>query len=87
MRRAILVFILALSICFEGFALAGQVVARDRGGDAAHALLHAEAVPHHYHHRDGSIPKDPSKKSKQHVHNDCCAGVLPARRPSIPSRW
>ena len=36
MRRAILVFVLALSICFQGPTLAGQVVARDRGGDAAH---------------------------------------------------
>ena len=75
MRRAILAFVLAVSICFQGFALAGQVIARDRGGDAAHALLHAEAVPHHHHHHDGSIHKDQSKKSKQHVQNDCCASV------------
>ena len=75
MRRAILVFALALSICFQGPALAGQVVARDRGGDAAHALLHAEAVPHHHHQHDGSIHKDESKKSKQHVQDDHCAAV------------
>jgi hypothetical protein len=75
MRRATLAFLLAASICFQGVALAGQVVARDRGGDAAHAMLHAEAVPHHHHRHDGSIHKDLSKKSKQHVQNDCCASV------------
>ena len=75
MRRAVLVFVLAVSICFQGIALAGQVAARDRGGDAAHALLHAEAVPHHHHHKDGSIHKDQSKKSKQHLQNDYCAAV------------
>ena len=74
MRRAILVFVLVASICFQGMALAAQFVAR-QGGDAAHALLHAEAVPHHHHHHDGSIHKDQSKKSKQHVQNDCCASV------------
>jgi len=87
MRRAILVFLLAASICFQGVALAGQVIARDRSGDAAHAMLHAEAVPHH-HHR-GSIHKDQSKESRQHVENDCCtsvAGIPPSaiRAPQMP---
>ena len=74
MRRAILVFVLVASICFQGVALAGQVIARDRGGDAAHSMLHVEGVAHHHHH-DGSVHKDTSKKSKQHVQNDCCASV------------
>ena len=93
MRRAILVFVLAVSICFQGVALAGQVIARDRDGDAAHAMLHAEAVPHHHHHHDGSIHKDQSKKSKQHVQNDCCASVagippaaIRAAQPPQPAR-
>jgi hypothetical protein len=74
MRRAILVCVLVVSICFQGMALAGQVVARDRGGDAAHSMLHTEGVPHHHQH-DGSIHKDQSKKSMQHVQNDCHASV------------
>jgi hypothetical protein len=89
MRRAILVFLLAASICFQGIALAGQVIARDRGGDAAHAMLHADAVPHHHHRHDGSIHKDQSTKSKQHVQNDNCAsvaGIPPSaiRAPELP---
>ena len=74
MRRAILVFVLVASICFQGVALAGQVIARDRGGDAAHSRLHVEGVAHHHHH-DGSVHKDTSRKSKQHLQNDCCASV------------
>ena len=86
MRRAILVFLLVASIGFQGIALAGQVVARE-GGDAAHALLHAEAVPHHHDDHDGSIHKDQSKKSKQHVQDDCCAsvaGILPSAIRTVP---
>lgn len=73
MRRAFFVFVLALSICFQGIALGGQVVARDLGESAAHALMHAEAVPHHHH--AGTIHKDLSKKSMRHVQGDCCACV------------
>jgi hypothetical protein len=85
MWRAILVFVLAVSICFQGFALAGPVAARDLGGDSAHAVLHAEGVPHHHQH-DGSIHKDQSKKSKQHVQDDHCAAVafIPSSAPITP---
>lgn len=81
MRRAILVFLLVASICFQGVALAKQVVAWDGSGDGAHPMLHAHGVAHH-HHEDGSVHKDTSTKSKQHVQNDCCAsiaGILPSR--------
>ena len=81
MRRAILVFLLTASICFQGVALAKQVLAWDRGGDAAHAVLHADRMAHH-HHEDGSVHKDTSRKSKQHVQSDGCAsaaGIPPSR--------
>lgn len=81
MRRAILVFLLVASICFQGAVLAKQVLASDRSGDAAHSMLHADGVAHH-HHEDGSVHKDTSSKSKQHVQNDCCAsvaGIPPSR--------
>jgi hypothetical protein len=74
MRRAFIVLVLIGSICFQGVALAKQVLAWERSGDVAHSMLHAEGVAHH-HHEDGSVHKDSSRKSKQHVHNDCCASV------------
>ena len=81
MLKAALVFLLTVSICFQGAALAKQVVARDRGGDGAHAMLHADRVAHH-HHEDGSVHQDTSGKSKQHVQSDGCAsvaGIPPSR--------
>ena len=87
MRRAILVFVLVASICFQGVALAKQVLAWDRSGDAAHSQLHAGSVAHHHHH-DGSVHKDLSKKSKQHMQNDCCAslaGIPPSGIGTIAS--
>lgn len=81
MRKTACVFVLIVSICFQGVALAKQVLTRDRGGDAAHATLHAEGVAHH-HHEDGSVHKDTSGKSKQHVQSDGCAsvaGIPPSR--------
>ena len=74
MRKTACVFVLIASICFQGVALAKQVLALDRGGDAAHSVLHAGGVAHH-HHEDGSIQKDSSTKSKQHVQSDGCASV------------
>jgi hypothetical protein len=74
MRKTACVLVLIASICFQGVALAKQVLAWDRSGDAAHAALHADGVAHH-HHEDGSVHKDASPKSKQHVQNDCCASV------------
>ena len=74
MRRALLVFCLAVSICFQGVALAKQVLSWDGSGDAAHSLLHAQSVSHHHHH-DGSIHKDTSRKSKQHVQADGCVSL------------
>ena len=82
MRGTILAFLLIASICFQGVALAKQVLASAKGGDAAHSLLHAGSVPHH-HHR-GSVHKDTSKESKQHVQDDSCAGV--AGMPPTPIR-
>ena len=81
MRKTACVFILIASICFQGVALAKQVLAWHRSGDAAHAMLHADAVAHH-HHEDGSVHKDTSRKSKQHVQSDGCAsvaGIPPSR--------
>lgn len=74
MHRTIPVFLLVVSICFQGVALAKQALARDRSGDAAHSMLHAEGVAHH-HHEDGAVHKDDSTQSKQHVQNDGCASV------------
>lgn len=75
MRKTACVFVLIASICFQGAALAKQILAWDGSGDASHSMLHAEAVPHHHHPHDGSIHKDLSKKSKQHVQSDHCASV------------
>lgn len=74
MRKTACVFVLIASICFQGVALAKQVLAWDRSGDAAHSVLHADGVAHH-HHEDGSVHKDTSPKSKQHVQSDYCASV------------
>lgn len=81
MRKTACVFVLIASICFQGVALAKQVLAWDRGGDPAHAMLHADKVAHH-HHEDGSVHKDTSGKSKQHVQNDGCtsAAGIPSSR-------
>jgi hypothetical protein len=74
-RKTACVFVLIASICFQGVALAKQVLAWDRGGEGAtHSVLHAGGVTHH-HHEDGSVHKDTSPKSKQHVQNDGCASV------------
>lgn len=81
MRKAACVLVLIASICLQGVALAKQVLAWDRSGDAAHSLLHADGVAHH-HHEDGSVQKDMSSKSKQHVQSDGCAsvaGIPPSR--------
>lgn len=85
MRRAVLILGLILSIGFQAFALASGVSGWDRGGTAAHSVMHAEHVAHH-HERDGTIHKDESKKSLQHVQNDCCvhgACVLPSGVPPL----
>jgi hypothetical protein len=74
MRKTACVLVLVASICFQGVALAKQVLASDRSGDAAHSVLHADGVAHH-HDEHGSIHKDTSPKSKQHVQNDGCASV------------
>ena len=86
MRRLILVLGLIAGLCLQGFALAGQMAALARTGDAVHSALHLDAVSHHHEH-DGSIHQDASKKSLKHVHGDCCiqlAGVLPAAPPQVP---
>jgi len=85
-RRLALVLWLVAGLCLQGFALAGQMAALARTGDAVHSALHLDAVSH-YHADDGSIHKDASKRSLKHVHGDCCiqlAGVLPAAPPGIP---
>lgn len=83
MRRTFIVLVLIGSICVQGVALAKQVLAWERSGDAAHSMLHADGVAHH-HHDDGSVHKDTSRKSKQHVQNDGCAG-LAGIMPSVIS--
>jgi hypothetical protein len=85
MRKAACVFVLIAAICFQGVALAKQVLAWDRSGDAAHSLLHADGVAHH-HDEDGAVHKDTSPKSKQHVQNDGCAsvaGLLPSGTSAV----
>jgi hypothetical protein len=85
-RRLALVLCLIAGLCLQGFALAGQMAALARTGDAVHSALHLDAVSHHHGH-DGSIHKDASKKSLKHVHGGCCmqlAGVLPAAPPKVP---
>ena len=81
MRKTACAVLLIASICFQGVALAKQVLAWERSGDAAHSVLHADGVAHH-HDEDGSVHKDTSPKSKQHVQNEGCASVagLPPSR-------
>jgi hypothetical protein len=88
MRRAFIVIAVIGSLCFQGVALARQVLAWDHGGDAAHSVLHAGGVAHH-HHEDGSVHRDTSQKSKQHVQNDGCASVamIPAPDASGVGAW
>ena len=74
MPKTACALVLNASICFQGVALAKQVLAWDRSGDAAHAGLHADGVAHH-HHEDGSVHQDASQKSKQHVQSDGFASV------------
>lgn len=74
MRKTACAFVLIASICIQGLALAKQVLAWDRSGDAAHAALHDDGVAHH-HLEDGSLARDTSPKSKQHVQNDGFASV------------
>ena len=85
MRRLVLVFCLIAGLVIQGFALAGQLSAFAQGG-ALHAALHLEKVAHHHDHH-GSIHKDGSKKSLNHVQADCClqlAAVLPEGAPVMP---
>ena len=86
LRNALLVFCLVAGLCLQGFALAGQMVALAQGGDPAHAAMHMDSVAHHHEH-DGSIHKDASRKSIDHLKADCCvqvAGVLPQGVPPVP---
>lgn len=86
MRRLILVLCLIAGLCLQGFALAGQMAALARTGDALHCALHLDAIAHHHEH-DGSIHKDASKKSRVHVQGDCCiqlAGAVPAALAEVP---
>ena len=82
MRRAVLVFCLMISIGLQGVAHAGQILGSDRSGGTAHSVLHADGIVHH-HDDDGTVHKDASKKSKQHVQNDCCSSV--AGMPPSPT--
>lgn len=86
MRRTFLVVCLIAGLCLQGFALARQMTAFGKGGDAVHAALHLDAVVHH-HDGDGSIHRDASKKSIDHLKADCCvqvAGLLPQSAPPVP---
>ncbi len=80
LRRYAVVLALILAVGFQGFAFANRILGTDRGGDTAHAVLHAEGVAHH-HDGHGGIQQDDSDASKQHVQHDCCTpftAVLPA---------
>jgi hypothetical protein len=68
-RRILVVFWLVAGLCLQGLAPAGEMAALGRDGDVAHAALHLEAVAHH-HGEDGSIKKDDSKKSLEHLKAD-----------------
>lgn len=86
MRRLVLVVCLIAGLCLQGFALAGQMAALAKAGDARHAAMHVDYVAHHHEH-DGSIHKDGSGKSLEHVQADCCvqlASVLPTFASAIP---
>jgi hypothetical protein len=86
-RRILVVFCLIAGLCLQGFALARQMSAFAQSGDAEHAAMHLDAVAHH-HEGDGSIQRDSSKKSLEHLKADCCvqvAGLLPHVTPSVPA--
>ena len=86
-RRILVVFCLIAGLCLQGFALARQMSAFAQDGDAAHAAMHLDAVAHH-HEGDGSIHKDASKQSLEHLKADCCvqvAGLLPHGAPAVPA--
>lgn len=93
MRRILIVLCLITGLLAQGFALAGQMAALARSGDAVHSALHLDAIAHHHGH-DGSIHQDTSKKSLKHVQGDCCvqlAGMSPDATaqlglPAAPSR-
>lgn len=85
-RRLLVVFWLVAGLCLQGFALSREMSALGQGGDAAHAAMHLDAVAHH-HDDDGSIRKDTSKKSLEHLKADCCvqvAGLLPQAVAAVP---
>ncbi len=86
-RRAAVVLALILAVGFQGFALASRILATDRGGDTAHAMLHADGVSHH-HDDHGAVHQDGSDDSRQHVQHDGCthfSAALPAAiSPAAP---
>ena len=82
MRRAVLCLLLAISVGLQGIAWAGQILGGDRNGDTAHSVLHADGVSHHHEH-DGSVKKDTSQKSKQHVQSEGCASLAMIPPPDV----
>ena len=85
-RRILVTVCLIAGLCLQGFALARQMTALAQGGDAAHAAMHLEAVAHH-HGDDGSIQRDDSRKSLDHLKAECCvqvSGVLPQGVAAVP---
>lgn len=89
LRRYAVVLALILAVGFQGFAFASRILGTDRGGDTAHAVLHAEGVAHH-HDGHGGIQQDDSDASKQHVQHDCCTpftAVLPAGAATAYAPW
>ena len=80
MRHIAIVLCLIAGLLAQGFALAGQVSALGIEGGPAHAALHLDSVAHHHEH-DGSIHKDGSTESQQHLQSHCCvsfAGIPPS---------
>jgi hypothetical protein len=80
MRRALTLFLVLLSFCWQAAAMGDAAAPRESGADLAHALLHWGEQAHH-HHDDGSLAVDDSDASLAHVHLEgaaSCVAILGA---------
>ncbi|MDP9876554.1 hypothetical protein [Variovorax boronicumulans] len=71
MRRRLALVFLLLSVFWQAFAIAGQAAAFAGAEEIAHAALHWQEEANHDH-DDGSVARDDSDESVQHVVTDGC---------------
>jgi len=74
MRRGLVLVLLVIAAFWQVAAIAGQTTAFASAEERSHALLHWQEEKHH-HHEDGTVTRDDSDESLQHVVADGCLSI------------